>query len=84
MSKNKKKKKQKITYIDDGRTLYDMSQLSGGGRAPKNLSTRGGCKEQFQTYIRAVRSMLLPMFVVMGGICIVFLILYLVFEFASH
>lgn len=84
MSNNKKKKrKEKITYIDDGRTLYDMSALDGGKKRSMNINERGGCKEQFQTYIRAVRAMLLPMFVTIGIICVVFLIVYLIFAFAS-
>ena len=82
MSKNKKKKKkEKIIYVDDGRTVADMSPL--GYRPRGDLGPRGGCREQFQTYVRAVRSMLLPMFVVMGAICIIFAILYIVFSFAG-
>ena len=82
MSKNKKKKKkEKVTYVDDGRTIADMSAF--GSRPRGNLGPRGGCKEQFQTYVRAVRSMLLPMFVVMGAICLIFAILYIIFEFAA-
>ena len=49
MSNNKKKKRKKVTYIDDGRTLYDMSSV-GGGRRPAGLE-RGGCKEQIATYL---------------------------------
>ena len=81
MSNNKKKKRKKVTYIDDGRTLYDMSSV-GGGRRPAGLE-RGGCKEQIATYLRAVRSMMIPMFIAIAAICIVFLLLYIIFEIAA-
>lgn len=83
MSKNnkKKKKKEKVTYIDDGSTIADMSAL-GGGRS-MNLGERGGRKEQWETYKRAVRQMFKPMLVTMGAICIIFLVLYLLFELAA-
>ena len=80
-SNKKKKKKEKVTYIDDGSTIADMSAL-GGGRS-MNLGERGGIKEQWQTYKRAVRQMFKPMLVTMGAICVVFLVLYLLFELAA-
>ena len=80
-SNKKKKKKEKVTYIDDGSTIADMSAL-GGGRS-MNLGERGGRKEQWETYKRAVRQMFKPMLVTMGAICIIFLVLYLLFELAA-
>ena len=84
MSKNpkKKKKKEKVTYIDDGSTVADMSALDGGRRS-MNLGEKGGIKEQWKTYTKAVRTMFIPMLVTMGAICLIFLILYLLFEFAA-
>lgn len=81
-SNKKKKKKEKVTYIDDGSTVVDMSALNGGRRS-MNLGERGGRKEQWETYKRAVRQMFKPMLVTMGAICIIFLILYLLFELAA-
>ena len=78
----KKKKKEKITYVDDGSTVADMSAL-GGGKRTMNLGDTGGFKAKWQTYVRAVRKMMLPMLVTMGGICVVFLIIYLLLEFAA-
>ena len=83
---NKKSKKKKTVYIDDGRTIADMSGLSGR----KPLSTdqpylrgaRGTAKERWQTYLAAVKMMFLPMLATIGAICAVFLLIYLVFTLA--
>lgn len=75
-----RKKKEKIRYIDDGRTIADMSGV-GGGRLPQRnpLLPRASLKEQWQTYIAAVKMMLTPMLVVIVGICIVYMVLHAVF-----
>ena len=78
----KKKKKEKVTYIDDGSTVADMSSL-GGGKRTMHLGDTGGFKARWQTYVQAVRRMMMPMLVTMGGICVVFLIIYLLLELAS-
>ena len=82
MSKDKKKKKkEKVTYIDDGRTIYDMSSVSGDNRGMH--IGKGTLKEQAQTYFSAVRRMFIPMLVTMGAICVIFGILWLILTFAS-
>ena len=74
------KKKEKITYIDDGRTLADMSGISGGRLSRRNPNIpRSTAKEKWDTYWTAVKMMFLPMLATMGAICIIFAILYLVF-----
>jgi len=75
-----RKKKEKVRYIDDGRTLADMSGV-GGGRLPDRnpLQPRASLKEQWQTYKAAVKMMLTPMLVVIVGICIVYMILHAIF-----
>ena len=87
MSKNSKKKKKKdnVTYIDDGSTVVDMSALDGGRsqRQMRNIEDDGTFKSKFNTYVIAVRSMILPMLVTMGCICVAFLVLYLIFELAA-
>ena len=87
MSKNNKKKKKKdnVTYIDDGSTVVDMSALDGGrrDRRLRDIEDDGSFKSKFNTYVRAVRSMMVPMLVTMGGICVAFLIIYLIFELAA-
>ncbi len=76
----KKNKKEKITYIDDGRTLADMSGIPGGRLGRRNPGApRSTAKEKWDTYWSAVKMMFLPMLATMGAICIIFAILYLVF-----
>jgi len=77
-----KKKKEKITYVDDGRTIADMSGVSGGprlsrsyGRPPLNP------KEVWKTYWGAVKMMFVPMLVVVCALCIIYMILYVLFLF---
>ena len=76
MAKNNKKKK-KVIYYDDGRSLADMSSISGGSNLPP--LKRASLKEQAKTYFAAVRMMLLPMFIVIGAICVIFGLLWLIF-----
>lgn len=75
------KKKEKITYIDDGRTIADMSGVKGGIRLPKReeYRPRASLKEQWQTYKNAVKMMFTPMLVVVVGIGIVYMILSALF-----
>ena len=87
VSKNKKKKTRTI-YIDDGRTIADMSGLYDrkprrNGELPDLGRPRASLKEQAQTYFAAVKTMFLPMLMMIGGISLVFLILYLILELAS-
>lgn len=83
MSNKKKKKKEKITYIDDGRTIADMSNVTG---SRKRLETdddrfvrqRPTIKEVLKTYFKAVKSMLVPMFITLGALTVVFFFAYLI------
>jgi hypothetical protein len=87
MADKKKKKKEKVKYIDDGRTLYDMSGTSrtsvflGGKNDGKNKKTRSTRREEFNTFVTTMRQMVLPMFIVMGIITVAFGILYLLLKF---
>ena len=79
---SKKDKKKKVTYIDDGRTIADMSGV--GRRKPEkgleNLDRpKSNFKAQWNTYWSTVKMMFLPMLVVMGFICVLFLILWFIF-----
>ncbi len=99
MAKNKeKKKREKVVYIDDGRTIADMSNLPSRGlgrslsdAAPKRKMSeterqfnrsRPVWKDQLATYFAAVRMMFLPMLVVIGILCVAFLLLYLMAQAA--
>ena len=89
MSKNKKKQKkerEKITWIDDGSTVADMSGVGrglGGNRPskPKPTNKKGKPMNRFQecatTYFGAMKMMFIPMLVTLGIICLVFLILWI-------
>ena len=77
------KKKEKVTYIDDGRTLADMSGVTGGRLTRKSGTPRPRAKDVWSTYWSAVRMMFLPMLAFMGGICVIFGILALIFGAAA-
>ncbi len=75
----KKKKKQKITYVDDGRSLADMSGV--GGRRSSGLGgpdlSHGTRKDQTRTFLNAMKMMVVPMLVTMGIITAAFGIMWL-------
>ena len=80
--KKKKKKKQKTIYIDDGRTIADMSGTGRinpllGGSSKGQRKRRSTIGEQWQTYWSAVKMMVIPMLVVMMIITAAFLIMFL-------
>lgn len=89
--KEEKKKKEKIKYIDDGRTIADMSNVGRNSHSkfsqgkkkeryiPPNLTGRGTLKDQWHTYVHAVKMMFLPMLVVIGIMTVAFLLLYVFF-----
>lgn len=71
-----KNKKEKVTYIDDGRTIADMSAF---GSRPKMSSLFGsGWKEKFRTLFETMGFMFLPTLAIMGLICLLFLIVYII------
>ena len=78
----KKEKKEKVRYYDDGRTIADMSgvkdrRLPGGDP----LRPRATAKQKWDTYWNAVKLMFGPMLVVIVGLCILFMIAYLLLIF---
>ena len=80
--KKKNKKKEKIKYIDDGRSFADFSRSSIGNRNPYGMSSDfsgNKLKDSFKTYVESVKLMFLPMIVTLGGICVIFFILWLLF-----
>ncbi|MBQ1195285.1 MAG: hypothetical protein IIX44_03490 [Clostridia bacterium] len=97
MSKNKKKR-EKVVWIDDGRTIADMSNLPTRGlgrslsdaRPKKEMSetekqfykAQPKWREYLATYFAAVRMMFLPMLAVIGIISIAFLILFVLSKLA--
>ena len=85
--KQKRSKREKITWVDDGSTIVDMSGVGnkqGRSNNPnqtpsknRNGKPHSRFRECAATYFAAVKMMLIPMFVVIGIICVVFLLLYL-------
>lgn len=76
------KKKEKITYIDDGRTIADMSGV-GGPRIEKRhpASPRPKAKDVWNTYWGAVKMMFGPMLVVVTALVVIYMILTAIFMF---
>ena len=74
------KKKEKITYIDDGRTLADMSNVPGGRLGRRNPNApRSGAKEVWSTYWNAVKMMFGPMMVTITALGVIYLIIWFIF-----
>ena len=71
----KKEKKPKVKYIDDGRTIADMSSLRGVDK--QYTGPKGGFKEQLRTYWNTVKMMFIPMMVTIGIITVAFLIMWI-------
>lgn len=83
MSDNKKKKKKKTVYIDDGRTIADMSafqkpSLFGSQKKDDKPIVRPlTTKKPIETFLSAMKSMFIPMLVTIGIISLAFLLVYL-------
>ena len=77
-------KKEKITYIDDGRTIADMSGVSGGFRNCKRSPyiPRSSLKEQFATFFSAMKLMTRPMLLCVAGLGLIYVIMYVLFSLA--
>ncbi|MBQ8683601.1 MAG: hypothetical protein IJ518_03675 [Clostridia bacterium] len=79
----RKQKKEKIVYIDDGRTLADMSGVKGSGLTPRpddRPPIRFG--DAWKTYWSAVKMMLPVTLVFVAGMALVYFLAWLVFKFA--
>ena len=73
---DKKQEKEKVRYIDDGRTIADMSALSGVDK--RYTGPKGTFKDQMRTYWNTVKLMFVPMMVTIGIITLAFLIMWLI------
>ena len=81
MSKDKKKK-EKVRYVDDGRTIADMSNVPGTRLSRDAWRSNSTGKEKWETYFGAVKRMLVPMLIVMGAICVIYMLIWLAFFLA--
>ncbi len=79
-----KKKKEKITYIDDGRTLADMSGVPGSRLNKDAWKSSSTAKQKWETYWNAVKRMFLPMLATIGALVVIYFILYLIFSLAAR
>lgn len=72
----KKKKKEKVTYIDDNSTVADMSITRKGGKdlPPKREST---FKEKMKTFFSVMKKMVLPMVVTLFVFTLIFFVFML-------
>ena len=85
MSKGRKKKN-KVRYIDDGRTVADMSALRGGAKSTGSKSSSRGPssgRDKWNTYKSSVKMMFVPMLITMLGIAVIFGIIYLILTIAE-
>ena len=81
MSDKDKKQKEKITYIDDGRTIADMSGVqSGASKYFRSAPSYSTGKEKWTTFFDAFRMMLLPTAVFGGALLVLFGLMYLLFK----
>ena len=80
--KKEKKKKEKVVYVDDGRTIADMSNVKGGGASKlfSDTPSYSTGKEKWTTFFDAFRMMLLPTLVFVGGMAVVYGLVYLFFK----
>ena len=75
------KKKEKVTYIDDGRTIADMSGVGQDQKwksRPKSYPNPR-FKEVWNTYWSTTKMMIIPMLIFMGAMLVIFLLLALAF-----
>jgi hypothetical protein len=79
------KKKDKITYVDDGRTLADLSAVSSGNRLSNRNPYRPApkFKDVWATYWNAVKMMIKPMLVVIAAITVVYILAYVALMFIA-
>lgn len=79
-----KEKKEKIIYVDDGRSVADMSNVRPGISGSKRTfgESRSKLKDVWNTYWNATKMMLLPTLAIAGGLAVVYLIMALIFWLA--
>ena len=79
-----KPKKEKITYVDDGRTLADMSGVSRSGFTPVDNDRppiRFG--DAWHTFWDSFKMMLLPALVLIGGMGLLYFLMWLALKFLA-
>ena len=79
-----KKKQEKTTYVDDGRSIADMSGVDAGFSRffRSDGPSTGTFWDRWHTFLAAFRMMLLPTLVFSGALALLYGVLYLLFRFA--
>lgn len=86
------RKKEKIIWVDDGRTIADMTGIGrrgyvpprnepkahGGTSGSKPLKYHAPLKEQLRTFFDAMGLMILPTLAIIGLLLVLFLIMYII------
>ncbi len=71
------KKKEKIVWVDDGRTIADMSAVPGSTHPRKSSPFSASMKDKLTTFFDAMGFMLLPTLAMVGILAVAFLIVYI-------
>lgn len=74
--KKKKEKKEKVVYIDDGRTIADMSNVGRGYSSNNRPSATW--REKMRTFWEAFKMMLIPTLIVVGALIATYFLMYFV------
>ena len=80
-----KRKKEKITYIDDGRTLADMSNVADSGFTRRSDESRPPIRfgDAWHTFWDSLKMMLLPAAVLIGGMGALYFLMWLALKFLA-
>ena len=74
-----KKKKEKVTYVDDGRTIANMSGIDAPRLSRSAFSPGSTAKEKWDTYWNAVKMMFGPMMITITALGVIYLIMWFIF-----
>lgn len=76
------KKKEKPMYVDDGRTLADMTNVRQGASRyfRTDPSSYSSFREKWSTFWAVFRMMLLPTLAISGGLAVLYGVMYLLFK----
>ena len=81
MSDKEKEKKEKPVYVDDGRTIADMSGVErGASRFFSDTPSYSSFRDKWTTFWGAFRMMLLPTLVFGAALALLFGIMWLLFK----
>ena len=71
-------KKKKTVWVDDGRTIADMSGIDHPRLSRSKYAPGSSAKDKWSTYWNAVRMMFVPMLVTMTAIGVIYLVIWLI------